>query len=119
MATARYFMTEEQLKAKNWDMLQEAKSLKGRRAALENEWKRFSSAWRVLGHTSIDSMSLRVDDKSLTVLNPSQSMVVVDTIPWPQLDIEAAKRLCIDLEETRVSLMELERQLRDLGVSLA
>jgi len=116
--TAAYFTTEEQLKAKNWDMLQEAKALQNRKVALENEWSKFASSWVKLGRAG-SSFTVRFDEKNVNVLNPSQKMCVVETVPQAHFDLEAMRRLCFDLEETRAALGVLQVQLRDLGVTLS
>jgi uncharacterized protein YcaQ len=117
MSTWRYFVSEEQLKAKNWDMLQEAKALRSRRAALENEWNKFAASWGMLARAKTD-FAIRFDEKNITVLNRSQRMSVVDTVPQAHFDLEAMKRIQSELEKTEAELDTLDKQLRDIGVNL-
>ena len=114
--TTPYFTTDEQLKAKNWDMLQEAKALRGRVAALENEWSKFAESWGILARSK-SGFTIRFDEKNVTVLNPSQKLCVVDTVPQAHFDIEAMKRLRCEMDEVSERLAMLNRQLRDLGVN--
>lgn len=108
-------MSEEQLKAKNWDMLQEAKVLRSRRAALENEWGKFAASWGILA-SARSGFTIRFDEKNITVLNPSQRLCVVDRVPQAHFDVEAMKRLRFELDEVTEKLDVLTVQLRDLGV---
>ena len=77
----RYFVTDEELKAKHWDTLLEAKSLKSRLAELEKELDKFTSSWRVAGNTCRRGFDLQTDDKSLIVRNPSLSMKEIERFP--------------------------------------
>jgi hypothetical protein len=108
-------MSDEQLKAKNWDMLQEAKALRSRRAALENEWNKFAESWGKLAQFK-SGFTIRFDEENITVLNPSQRLSKVDTVPQAHFDVEAMKRLRLELDGVVEELDALAAQLRDLGV---
>jgi hypothetical protein len=114
MGTA-YFMTDEQLKAKNWDMLQEAKTLRGRKASLEYEWGKYAASWSSLARAK-DGFTIQFEGKDVVVLNPSQKLCEVERMPQAHFDIEAMKRLRGELEETATALGVIQRQLQDLGV---
>ena len=114
-----YFATEDQLKAKKWDMLEEAKVLRGRKAALDNQWSKYAASWRVLGHSDANHMTIRFEGNAVNVLDPSQGFLVVDSVPQAHFDGAAIDRLSRDREETKEALAVIEGQLKDLGVTLS
>jgi hypothetical protein len=116
METPTYFTTD-QVKAKNWDMLQEAKALRGRRAALEAELKKFAASWAELGRECRDAhgRSFRMTEKDLSILNPSQGMLVIGKVQREHFDWDVMGRLFADIEETETALRKLEKQLADIG----
>ena len=49
MSTWRYFVTDEQLNAKNWQMFEESKALRKRLQSVEDELKKFAASWMTMG----------------------------------------------------------------------
>ena len=113
-------MSEDDLLLKTGKMIKEGRELKERLGGLRNELNHFAASWKKLGSecSGSSTWSYRVGKDSLEVLNPSQSLAVIATIPWKHLDAEAAKRLFGDIQTTGEALAEIEGQLRAFGVSL-
>lgn len=110
-------MTDEQLKAKKWDMVEERNTLKSRLVLLESELKKFAISWMGLGNTcSSSSWSFEIDKIELQVVNPSQSCTIL-TVPWAHFDAETIKRLLGDIQQTKDALAEAEKGLHALGIS--
>jgi sugar-specific transcriptional regulator TrmB len=118
MSTAGYFLTDEQLKAKKWDMQEEAKELKSRLASLEHELSKFTSSWTQAGKTCTSSWSYQIGEKALEVVNPSQKCTIL-TVPWVHFDAETIKRLLADIQTTKDAIVEANRGLRALGINPA
>ena len=116
-ATAKYFATDEQLKAKKWDMLEETKALKARLASLESDLKKFALSWSEMGalHQHSGSWDYQIGEKELEVLNPSRQFCNILTVQWEHFDAVRIKLLLGDIQQTKNSLAEAEKGLRDLG----
>ena len=110
-------MTDVELKAKKWDMQEEAKALRARLAALEDDLKKFAVSWTQLGRTCSSSWSFQIGDKNLEVLNPSQNNSVFLTVPWAHFDAETIKRLIGDIQQAKNAIVESDKGLRALGVN--
>lgn len=126
MSTARYFVSEQEEEAKNWQMLQQGKKLEAKLARLENELQRFSISWTILGQKSSDrSFSYRIGDEDIEVLrtdifqtkdeeNPKYKLEC--SVSSKHFELENIRALLIDLTETKKELASIKTQLRRLGV---
>lgn len=120
----RYFVSEEQQKSKNWDMLVQYNEAKARLARDENElqvfvaeWDRFASEFRnhrdkgfKFGADEITVFAKR----SAGELKPRK----IGSLSLKALNEDALKRLWADIKESRKLVAVLGKQLRELGVSL-
>src|SRR5580658_6514198 len=90
MSTARYFVTEQEEAAKNWQMIQQGKRLKATVARLENELLLFSVSWSKLGSVArtiedIDYNAFHADSDNIKVSRPQShdggKILVIATLP--------------------------------------
>jgi hypothetical protein len=121
MSKWRYFVTEDDQFSRTGRSIKKAQELKVRFTQLESELKEFANSWMQLGHEGLHShgRAFQIDEESLTVRNPTQSLAVILTVPWEHFDAEKIKHLFGDFQQTRDALTEAEKELRALGVSLA
>jgi hypothetical protein len=115
MSTWRYFVTDEQLKAKKWNMQEEAKALKGRVASLENELRKFAASWREVERfcASPDGWTFRLDDEKLIVVNSRNQNIA--SAPWLHFDAARLKTLIGDLQQTKEALEIADEEMRRIG----
>jgi hypothetical protein len=121
MSTWRYFVTDEQLNAKNWQMVEEGKALKKRLKSLEDELGKFSASWMAMGRecSTAHGRAFRIGEREIGILNPSRSMEEIETIPWKHFDAEAIKALLGDLQRARQEFEDKNKFLRSQGIELS
>ena len=118
MSTWRYFVTDEQLEAKKWRTVEEAKSLKSRLALLEDELKKFASSWLELGHlcAGASRWSFAVGEHRLRVLNPSQDDIEIADVPWSHFDAQTIRQLIGDIQKAAGELEQKRKTLKEAGI---
>jgi 5'-deoxynucleotidase YfbR-like HD superfamily hydrolase len=69
VSTARYFVTEQEEAAKNWEILQKSKNLEARVVRLQDELRQFSLDWSLPGKKACErDFSYRVDGENIEIL---------------------------------------------------
>ena len=126
VSTARYFVTEQEEAAKNWEMLQKSKKLEARVARLQDELRQFSFDWSLLGKKAHEcDFNYRVDGENIEVLridvvkttDPSDPQFKVDSsVRAKHFDLVSITALFADLTEAKKESALLKSQLRKLGV---
>lgn len=112
-------MTDEQLKAKKWDTLEEATKLKSRLSLLEREAREFSESLMKLGREITQGWKFVIEESELVMLNPHRQMEEIARVPWKHFDADAIKRLLADAEQARELLGKAKAELRSHGVDLS
>jgi hypothetical protein len=120
MSTGRYFVTDDQLAAKKWRMLEDGKALKQRCEALEDEVKKFAASWTAMGRLgSMPHGSLfRLDEKQILVLKSSRPMGESEVFPWKHFDADEIRNLLEDYERTRDEFEQKNESLKSYGIDL-
>jgi len=124
-----YFTTEQE-KAKNWDMLQEAKAHKASMSRLRNEGRQVSKPWRALCDAldDLDTYAARFDDEKITILRfdvdrPSAPGCTIPTsevavIPIAPGELKPIRQLFESFRESKVSASRVARELKDIDETL-
>src|SRR5271157_2612435 len=82
MSTVRYFVTEQEESAKNWEMLQRSKSLEAKLVRLHDELRQFSLSWTILGSKASDqSFSYQISGEDIEVLRVDMQQTLDDGDP--------------------------------------
>lgn len=130
MSTARYFVTEKDEAAKNWEMVERVKSLTATVARLEDELHGFSLDWSLLAkNTLISSRNVyyRIEGENIEILSVDAYQTrdqnepkfkVDNSVKIKHFDSEKIKALLTDLSESRKELESAKAQLGKLGVKL-
>lgn len=116
-------MSEEQQKAKNWDILQQYNDEKARLTRDENEleglvadWDRFAREFRDKDKRfKFGSDEITVYRRRLVGETKPQQLCV---LPTRALDADKLRTLYADLSEARKRVADLGKQLRALGVPI-
>jgi hypothetical protein len=126
VSTARYFVTEQEEYAKNWEMLQRSKKLEADVVRLQDELRAYSLDWSLLGNKSSErDFSYRVNGENIEVLridvrettdqgNPQ--FKVDSSVSVKHFDLMNIKKLLDDLTESKKELALVKSQLHKLGV---
>jgi hypothetical protein len=126
MSTARYFVTEQEEKAKNWEMLQRSKSLEAKLVRLHDELHQFSLSWTLLGNKASDRAliyqiggddieALKVDIHQTRDLSDPKYKVDL-SVPAKHFELANIQTLLTDLTVTKKELSRLKSELQKLGV---
>jgi hypothetical protein len=128
VSIARYFVTDQEEAAKNWEMLQNGKALIAKVARLQDELRRFSLDWSLLGKLAADSsFSYRVDGERIEILCVDVFKTRDDSSPQfreessvlaKHFDLPAITALLTELTGTKRELALAKSELRKLGVDL-
>jgi hypothetical protein len=118
---ARYFVTDEAAKAKNWDILQQYQSAKANVARLENEASAIGGAFAqvVEALREVKTSKYKVGDDVILVHNSNTPGNLQFRVDLTKLDPAKLASMLNDLETSRESVIELRRQLSALGVELS
>jgi hypothetical protein len=124
-----YFTTEQE-KAKNWDMLQEAKAHKASMSRLRNEGRQVSKPWRVLCDAldDLDTYVARFDDEKITILRldrdrpgasgctiPASEVAVIPISPG---ELKPIRQLFESFRESKMSAARVACELKDIDEAL-
>jgi hypothetical protein len=117
---ARYFVTDEAVKAKNWDILQQYQAAKANIARLENEASTIGGAFAqvVEALREVKVSQYKVGDDVILVHNSNTPGNLQFRVELAKLDPAKLASMLNDLETSRESVKELRSQLRDLGVQI-
>jgi hypothetical protein len=124
-----YFATEEQQKAKNWDMLQQGKRERANLSRLGNEIRQISSSLRVLSETLADweshslgfhSVEMEISRHDDEGRRPGRTIPshVVATIPNAHCDLAEIQKLLREALASKRAIAQITRELADIEASL-
>jgi hypothetical protein len=118
--TARYFVTDEAEKAKNWDILQQYQAAKANIARLENEASTIGGAFAqvVEALREVKVSKYKVGDDVILVHNSNTPGNLQFKVDLAKLDPAKLASMLNELETSRESVIELRRQLSALGIEL-
>lgn len=126
MSTARYFVTEQEEAAKNWEMIQKSKKLEASIARLQSELRDFSIDWSVLGKKASErDFSYRINGDNIEILRVDVIQTTDASDPQFKLDSSVRAKhfdlasitvLLTDLTEAKKELALVKSQLHKLGV---
>jgi len=123
MSTERCFLTEEQQKAKNWDMLAQYRAEKAELARLENELDGYVSGWRTFVDAFRDRQGKRFQFENENViifqrrLSGELKPRKIGSLSLNVLNEQSLRKLISNINRTRKTVAELGQQLKALGVS--
>jgi hypothetical protein len=118
--TARYFVTDEAEKAKNWEILQQYQAAKANIARLENEASTIGGAFAqvVEALREVKTSKYKVGDDVILVHNSNTPGNLQFRVDLAKLDPAKLASMLNELEISRENVIELRRQLGALGVEL-
>ena len=126
MSIGGYFVTDEQEKARRYDLRQKGLELKKHLATLNNEMKDHAVAWKKLGDTfSASSYTFKVESDQVRVTYPdpndhplpgrARAVNTVTSVSAAYFNSESLDKLFRDLEETKKALDEVKQHCKDMG----
>jgi len=118
---ARYFVTDEAEKAKNWDILQQYQAAKANIARLENEASTVGGAFAqvVEALREVKTSKYKVGDDVILVHNSNTPGNLQFKVDLAKIDPAKLASMLNELETSRESVIELRRQLSALGIELS
>ena len=120
------YFSEEQQKAKNWDMVQERNALRAELARLKHESEQIGLAvqkyWAATLEPTSHSFSYRDNTVEVCrivgekVPGVAPARTVVATIPQSYFDVERSVQLQSEIKKCEAALGKIGEALKDLGV---
>jgi signal recognition particle subunit SEC65 len=129
MAIGGYFVTDEQEKAKRYDMRQKGRELQKHLATLKSELRDYSQAWSSLGGAFNDAdynkFSWEEQSGCIRVARPDPKQPVLPGRKQPMNEIacvgmryfygDGLEKLLADLEKTKAELKTVRDQCEAMG----